>query len=57
MKAVELNDAASEHGTKALNVTDRANGCISAYASLCDELKELSEAYSLSQVLSRVKVS
>lgn len=57
MKAVELNDAASENGTKALNVTDRANGYISAYASLCDELKELSEAYSLSRVLSRVKVS
>jgi hypothetical protein len=38
MKAVELNDAASEHGSKALNVNDRANGYISAYASLYDEI-------------------
>ncbi len=38
MKAVELNDAASENGTKALSVTDRANGYISAYASMYDEI-------------------
>ncbi len=38
MKAVEFNDAASENGTKALSVTDRANGYISAYASMYDEI-------------------
>ncbi len=38
MKAVELNDAASENGAKTLSVTDRANGYISAYASMYDEI-------------------
>lgn len=38
MKAVEFNDAASQNGTKALSVTDRANGYISAYASMYDEI-------------------
>ncbi len=38
MKAVELNEAASENGTKALSVADRANGYISAYASMYDEI-------------------
>ena len=38
MKAVEFNDAASENGTKALSVADRANGYISAYASMYDEI-------------------
>ena len=38
MKAVELNDAASENGAKTLCVTDRANGYISAYASMYDEI-------------------
>lgn len=38
MKAVELNDAASENGTKPLSVADRANGYIGAYASLYDEI-------------------
>ncbi|MEZ3472846.1 MAG: hypothetical protein K1W27_08445 [Lachnospiraceae bacterium] len=38
MKAVEFNDAASENGAKTLSVTDRANGYISAYASMYDEI-------------------
>lgn len=38
MKAVELNDAASENGTKPLSVADRANSYIGAYASLYDEI-------------------
>ena len=38
MKAVELNDAASENGAKTLSVTDKANGYISAYASMYDEI-------------------
>lgn len=38
MKAVELNDTASENGTKPLSVADRANGYIGAYASLYDEI-------------------
>ena len=38
MKAVELNEAASENGTKALSVADRANGYIGAYASMYDEI-------------------
>ena len=38
MKAVELNEAASENGTKALSVADRANGYISAYASMYDRI-------------------
>ncbi|MDE6365759.1 MAG: hypothetical protein K2L86_16120 [Lachnospiraceae bacterium] len=38
MKAVELNDAASENGKKELSVADRANGYIGAYASLYDEI-------------------
>ena len=38
MKAGELNDAASENGAKTLSVTDRANGYISAYASMYDEI-------------------
>ena len=38
MKAVEFNDAASENGAKTLSVTDRANGYISAYASMYHEI-------------------